>query len=107
MHQSMGPGPGWYEHRDTKTNISYTMGSKKDLRTSGDNLNLTLPGPGQYTPRDSFYKPSGGRIGTERRLESGSRSQLIVPGPGRYDSKVNLSVNASPKYGFGTQEKFF
>lgn len=70
-------------------------------------MNLTLPGPGSYTPRDSFYHATGGRIGTERRIESGSRTNLLVPGPGRYDSLSSLVNNRAPRYGFGTQEKFF
>ncbi len=102
MNRSLGPGPGWYEHKDTKSKISYTMGSKKELQRAGEAMNLTLPGPGSYTPRDTFYHATGGRIGTERRNESGSRTSLLVPGPGMYDMKNNLSTNHSPKFGFGT-----
>ena len=107
MNTSLGPGPGSYEFKETKMKIAYTMGSKKELQRAGEAMNMTLPGPGSYTPRDSFYHPTGGRIGTERRIESGSRSNLLVPGPGRYDSLTSLTGNRSPRYGFGTQEKFF
>ena len=103
----MGPGPGWYDHRDTKMKVAYSMGAKADARKSSDLLNKSLPGPGQYTPRDAFYRTAGGRIGTERRVGPISKANYLGPGPGQYESKNNLSVNDMPKFGFGTQDKFF
>ena len=106
MNTSLGPGPGWYEHRDTKMKIAYTMGGKSESKKSTDMMNRTLPGPGQYTPRDAFYRSTGGKIGSEKRVGPVSRT-FLGPGPGQYESKNNLSVNDMPKYGFGTQDKFF
>ena len=73
----MGPGPGWYDHRDTKMKVAYSMGAKADARKSSDLLNKSLPGPGQYTPRDAFYRTAGGRIGTERRVGPISKANYL------------------------------
>ncbi len=46
MNTSLGPGPGWYESKDTKMKVAYSMGGKPESKSGKDILNRTLPGPG-------------------------------------------------------------
>ena len=100
------PGPGRYNINKNFGDNSpkYSMGIKDN--ESGNKFNT--PGPGKYNNDQlNIYKrcPSW-KIGTSNRDEELNKHiKEGFPGPGAYQY-YNKNLSNSPKYGFGTQQKY-
>lgn len=88
--RSEGPGPGAYEHEESKTGPQYSMGGRGGAY-SGD----SSPGPGSYKSVGHLGGPQysiGGR--------SGADDPADVPGPGAYERRGDIPP---PAWSFGSK----
>lgn len=78
------------------------MGSKlEDLEFKKRNF---APGPGAYELK-SMINPPTMKFGTGSRSQIEGKETKMKPGPGAYNSNAYATLQASPKFGFGTGQR--